>query len=196
MGQKGEWDESAPDSIILLTPTPENKTSAYKVSVIAQDKDGDAHSAYLGFGNTVSLSKSGLIAFIATQLDGKKAIVLSRENILKTFAVEGTNDISEIELFAPKVNDQGLIVFRARDTDGKRGIYIADESGVKKLIGEDDELPTDVGMGKILYNPNFPSIGGNVDMNDSGDIVFNCLIVSSTENKELGSAVFKMSAKK
>ena len=108
-------------------------------------------------------------------------------------ATEGLNDISEIETFAAQVNDTGMVVFRAKDLEGKRGIYIANEEGVKRLIGEGDEVKTDVGPGKILYNPNYPGFGGDVRLNEKGDIVFYCLIVSQPDAKELGSAVFKFS---
>lgn len=196
MGERGQWDESNPDSILTLTQTadPKNPTlSSYKVTTIAKDKDTDSRSPFLGFGNTVSISKKGLISFTATSLESKKQIVLAREGALKPLATEGQNGISEIETFGSRVNDSGMVLFRAKDAEGKRGLYIATEEGVKRLIGEGDEIMTDVGPGKILYNPNYPGFGGDVHMNEQGDIVFYCLIVSHPDSKELGSAVFKLS---
>jgi hypothetical protein len=163
------------------------------VNTIARDKDSDPRSPFLSFGNTVSISKKGVISFTATSLDSKKEIVLAKDGTLRPVAVEGQNGISEIEAFASRVNDTGLILFRAKDMEGKRGLYIASEEGVKRLIGEGDEIMTDVGLGKILYNPNYPGFGGDVHMNGQGDIVFYCLIVGQADNKELGSAVFKLS---
>lgn len=195
MGERGQWDESSPDSILIISPSTDPKAPGSKIVTIARDKDSDFHSPFLGFGNSVSLSKHGLVAFMGIGLDSKKSIVLARENTLKTLAVEGASGISEIEMFSPKVNDQGLVLFRARDMEGKRGLYLADDSGIKRIIGEGDEIQTDVGTGKILYNPNFPGFGGDVDMNDHGEIVFYCMIVSS-DNKELGSAVYKIAPKK
>jgi hypothetical protein len=193
MGDRGQWDESNPDSILLLSPSTDPKIPAMKVTTIAKDKDTDVHSPFLGFGNSVSLSKHGLISFTATNLESKKQIILSKEAKLIPVATEGSNGISEIETFSSKVNDSGLVLFRAKDAEGKRGIYIASEEGVKRLIGEGDEIQTDVGPGKILYNPNYPGFGGDVHMNSQGEIVFYCLIVSHPDNKELGSAVFKLS---
>jgi hypothetical protein len=195
MGERGQWDESNPDSILILSPSTDPKNPAPKVVSIARDRDSDPHSPFLGFGNSVSLTNHGLVAFMGVQLDSKKSIVLARDGVLKTLAVEGANNISEIEMFSPKANDQGQVAFRARDMEGKRGIYLADDSGVKRIIGEGDEVNTDVGTGKILYNPNYPGFGGDIDMNNQGEIVFYCLIVSSPDNKELGSAVFKISPK-
>ncbi|MGZ3808879.1 MAG: DUF7453 family protein, partial [Bacteriovorax sp.] len=196
MGERGQWDERSPDSILMLSPSTDPKAPGLKVVTIASDKDSDPRSNFLGFGNTVSLSNHGLIAFMGVQLDSKKSIVLAQNGLLKTVAAEGSNGISEIEMFAPKVNDHGLILFRAKDMEGKRGLYLADDTGVKRVIGEGDDVGSDLGLAKILYNPNYPGIGGDVDMNDQGEIVFYCMIVSSPDNKELGSAVFKITPKR
>ncbi|MBC7712722.1 MAG: hypothetical protein H7177_05260 [Rhizobacter sp.] len=192
IGEAGEWDERNPDEILLLKP----KGNSYESVVIAKDKDGDHDSKFLGFTNSTSLSKSGLIAFTAILEDTSKAIILSQDGKLKNLAIEKADNISEIELFAPKVNDQGLVVFRAKDMEGKRGIYITGAEGTKKLIGEGDEIMTDLGLAKILSNPNFPGFGGDVDMNDHGEIVFYCLVMGAKNNEEWGSAVFKITPQK
>lgn len=191
LGEKGEWDESSPDQIVVIAPTSDPKSPGPKLISIARDRDSDSTSPYIQFGNTVSLSKSGMVTFIATLEGGKRAIVLSKDNTLTNIVIEGQNDISEIEQFAPKMNDQAAIAFRAKDANGKRGIYLADLSGVKRLIGEGDEIMTDLGIGRILSNPNYPGFGGDVDMNEQGEIVFYCLVVDSN-NRELGSAVYKL----
>jgi hypothetical protein len=189
IGGPGEWDESNPDEIVLLKP----HGNSYESFVIAKDKDGDPDSKFVGFTNSASISSNGMVAFIAI-LEGKsKAIILSKEGKLKNLAIENADGISEIELFAPKVNDQGLVVFRAKDMDGKRGIYITGVDGTKKIIGEGDEIMTDLGLGKILSNPNYPGFAGDIDINNHGEIVFNCLVISALSNQEWGSAVFKLS---
>lgn len=190
IGEAGEWDERNPDEILVLKPTG---SGSYESVVIAKDKDGDADSKFLGFTNSSSISKSGMIAFTAILEDNSKAIILSKEGQLTNLVIEKNDDISEIELFAPKVNEQGLVVFRAKDMDGKRGIYVTSIEGTKKLVGEGDEIMTDLGLGKILSNPNFPGFGGDVDMNDHGEIVFYCLVMGAKDNQEWGSAVFKIS---
>ena len=195
IGAKGKWDDNNPDSIILLTPSTDPKLPQMKVDTIAFDKDTNTSSKYLRFGNSLSLSKDGSIAFIGVLADSKKVIVVSKDKVLSNFAVEGLNNILEIEMFTPKINDQGQVVFRARDINGKRGIYLADGSSVKRIIGEGDDIVTDLGNGKILFNPNYPGIGGEVDMNNLGEIVFYCLVVSS-DDKELGSAIYKIIPKK
>ncbi|MBC7429721.1 MAG: hypothetical protein H7336_13980 [Bacteriovorax sp.] len=192
IGETGEWDERNPDEILLLKP----KENSYESIVIAKDRDGDPDSKFLGFTNSSSISKSGLIAFTAILEDSSKAIIIAMDGKLKNLAIEKSDNISEIELFAPKVNDQGLVVFRAKDMEGKRGIYITSTEGTKKLIGEGDEIMTDLGLAKILSNPNFPGFGGDVDMNDHGEIVFYCLVMGAKDNQEWGSAVFKITPQK
>lgn len=192
LGEAGQWDESNPDQILVLSPSTDPKLPGMKVTTIARDTDSDAHSLYSSFGNSVSISAHGTVSFMAILADSKKkTIVVARENTLKNVATEGADDISEIELFAPKVNDQGIVVFRAKDMSGKRGIYLADTTGVKKIISEGDVITTDLGLGKILSNPNFPGFSGAVDMNDDGVIVFYCMVVD-LNNKELGSAIYQI----
>ena len=189
IGETGEWDERNPDEILLLKPIG----NSYESVIIAKDKDSDPDSKFLGFTNSSSISKSGMVAFTAILEDNSKAIILSKEGKLTNLVIEKNDGISEIELFAPKVNDQGMVVFRAKDMDGKRGIYIASIDGTKKLVGEGDEIMTDLGLATILSNPNFPGFGGDVDMNDHGEIVFYCLVMGAKNNQEWGSAVFKIS---
>lgn len=195
MGDKGQWDESIPDSIILFTPSLDFKNSNSSFVTIAKDRDSDPTSPFLGFGNSTSISNNGSVAFVAIGLDSKKVVVLAHDNKLKTIAIEGSSGISEIETFAPKVNDLGMVLFRARDNEGKRALFLADENGIKRIIGEGDEISTDLGLGRILLNPNYPGFGGEIDMNDHGEIVFYCMIISASDSKELGSAVYKISPK-
>ena len=189
LGQMGEWDERNPDEILLIKP---NGTS-YDSIVVAKDKDGDSASVFKGFLNTSSVSKNNHVAFTAYLEDNTRALILYKDGVSKNIASEKADGISEIETFSPKVNDQGQVLFRAKDELGKRGIYIADANGVKRIVGEGDEVNTDLGMGKILSNPNFPGFGGEVDINDHGEIVFYCMLVGAKDNQEWGSAVFKIS---
>lgn len=190
MGEKGQWDEANPDSIILF----DSKNPTNKMTTIARDHDSDTHSPYYRFGNSVSLANNGAVAFMGILSDNKKVIVVSKDNVLTQVALEGTNDILEIEMFAPKINDKGMVLFRARDMNGKRSLFLVDGHETKKIISEGAIVETDLGAGKILDNPNYPGFGGEVDMNDQGDIVFYCIIVSE-DNKELGSAIYKISPK-
>ena len=171
LGEEGQWDEGNGDEIILLKPAG----SSYEAVVIAKDKDSDSDSQFRGFLNSSSLSNNGMVTFIGVLEDNTKVIMLYKDGVLKNLAAEKSDDILEIEYFSPKVNDLGQVVFRAKNGEGKRGVYLADVDGVKRIIGEGDTVITDLGLGKILSNPNYPGLGGDVDMNDHGDIVFQCL---------------------
>ena len=195
MGEKGQLDENNPDSIILLSPAKEGEEIVMKVTTIAMDQDSNSQSNFIRFGNSVSLSNNSITTFIGYLPGNIKAIVRAKDNVLTNIAVEGQNGITEIELFTPKVNDQGLILFRAKDKEGKRGIYIADGSSLSRIIGEGDEVQTDLGAGKILYNPKYPGFGGEVSLNNLGEIIFNAVVFSS-DDKELGSAIYKIAPKK
>lgn len=195
IGEKGQWDESNPDVILTLQTYLDAKGISYKINPIARDKDSDPSSEFISFGNSLSISNAGSIAFSATLTDGKKALLLFQNNQLKVIAKEGENQISIIEAFAPKINSKGVVAFRAIDQHGLRGIYVADESTQARVVGEGDQIMTDVGLGKILSNPNFPAFGGEIDMNDRGDITFFTTLVNLDNSKELGSAVYKISIK-
>lgn len=198
-GEKGQWDERNPDQIILIEPSKDVLSLVPKMTIIARDKDSESRSIFKSFGNNVSLSKNGMVSFFAIVDDSehniKKALFLFKENILTQIAIEGKNDISEIDFSTLKMNEAGTVVFRAKDKNGRFCIYLADSLEIKKIIGEGDEVLTDVGSGTILSNPNYPAFNGEVDMNDHGEIVFNCLVVDA-DNKELGSAIYKMTPTK
>lgn len=187
LGARGQWDENSPDQIILLRDNIK--------TIIAEDKDSNPKSVFLGFGNSVSLSASGFIAFTGIVENNQRGIFLFDKGEIKNIAMEGKNNISEIENFAVKVNDEGLVLFRAKDVAGKRSLFLADTTEVKKIISEGEELESDLGKSKILDNQYYPGFGGEIDMNIHGDIVFNCSLVRASDDRELGQAIYQISPK-
>ena len=200
IGKKGQWDESNPDDIVLLTPTKIKNFVSYQSKIIARDMNHDPSSPYFGFGNSISLSTKGQMVFIAVMNDAQKtkSLILADANgINRVVAHEGEEDISEIEMFSPIINENGLIAFRAKDHDGKRSIFLINEKQeTTKLISEGSPVTTDLGVGKILSNPNYPGFGGGIGLNDEGVMVFHCLVVSLEDEREWGSAIFKLTPKK
>lgn len=194
-GERGQWNEENPDAILLVTPSVDPKVPSPVYKIIAADKDLDPSSQYQSFGNSVSISHSGNVAFSATLADSKKSILFFKDNLIKVYATEGSNDIGEIELFAPRVNDLGQVLFRAKDESGARAIYLADGESVMKILREGDVVNTDQGLAKVLDNPNFPGFGGEVDLNDKGDILVMAVLIGAFDNKELGNAIYKISPK-
>jgi hypothetical protein len=185
IGNKMDWDSTFPDQILLL-----NADGSHRL--VAVDQKSDSGSPYLGFSNSVSLSENGLVAFVGIIEGGIKTLVVDNHGQQTHFASEGQDGISEIELFAPQINSQGIVVFRAKNSKGLRGIYLADGQSVHRLIGEGDEIPTDRGPGRALYNPTSPGFGGNVHLNDRNEIVFYALVTSANGNHDWGSGVYKL----
>lgn len=186
LGNKMDWDNTFPDQILLL-----NADGTHRI--VARDQKSDPQSPYVGFANSVSLSESGLVAFVGILKDGTKTLVVDDNGVQTRYATEGQDGVSELELFAPQVNSQGIAVFRATNLKGLRGIYLADGQQIRRVIGEGDQIPTDLGMGRILANPNFPGFGGNVRINERNEIVFYTIINSAVGPHEWGSGVYKMS---
>lgn len=186
LGNKWEWDSKFPDQILLL-----NNDGSHRI--VAEDQKSQPQSPYIGFGNSVSLSENGLVAFLGILKDNVKTLVIDKNGQQTRIATEGQEGLSEIELFAPQINAQGLVVFRGKDMKGLRGIYLADGNEVRRVIGENDEIPTDRGPGRILSQPGYPAFGGNVRINDRNQIVFYALITSAGGNQDWGSAVYTLS---
>lgn len=185
LGNKKDWDEKFPDQILLI-----NKDGSFRV--IAEDRKSNPISPYAGFTNSVALSENGYVAFIALKEDKSKSLIVDKAGTKVLIATEGKDEISEIELFAPQVNIHGNVLFRAKNLKGLRGLYLADGQSIRRLIGEGDMIPTDLGMGRIVIDPQCPGFGGNVRINDGNEIVFYSVIDSANGKYEWGSAVYKI----
>lgn len=204
LGEKNNWPEEAADQIVMLKPEFNMfGEKEYSRTVIAQDKDGNPLWPYMSFDNSPMISDSGYVVFVATIANGKRVIVAVRDEIHHVVVREGENDISEIELFSPKINDQGLVVFRAKNDSGVRGIYLAQGLGartrdsgspheIKKLIGEGDSISADVESAVILKREGFPGFAGNVDINNRNEIVFSAILATPDHKWIYGSAVYKL----
>ncbi|UOF00003.1 hypothetical protein [Bdellovibrio reynosensis] len=191
-GGNGEWGDDRPDRIYLLTPV----ANGHDVQIIAEDNKANAASPFSGFGNSLGLAKNGLVVFVGHDHQGKKSLIVYESGQLTTVVSEGKGGISELELFAPKINSYGVIAFRAKNEKGLRGIYIASKQGVKRLIGEGDSIPSDLGDANIISDRNFPGFAGNLDLNESNELVFACVLIDSAGKKIWGDAVYKLAPKK
>lgn len=188
VGGPGEIGDQQSDQILLVKPTPQG----YEKIIVAQDKKGDMSSPFTGFGNGVSLSQNGLVAFVGHDKANIKSMILWDRGNLTILAQEGLNGISELELFSPKVNSQGVVAFRAKDKKGLRGIYVASKDGLKRVIGEGDYIPTDLGEGQILVKTDFPGLAGDIDLNENNEIAFAC-VLATDNGKITGDAVYRIS---
>lgn len=189
VGAPGEIGDAQADRIVLLTPSE----TGYQISTIAETGKFKEGSPYVGFGNAVSISDAGHVAFIGVLANRVQALVLSSQGKDVILAQEGKDGISEIELFSPKVNAQGVVAFRAKNAKGLRGVYVATEHGIRRVIGEGDAVSSDLGFVNILVKNNFPGLAGEVDINDRNEIVFACVLAEG--ETIVGDAVYKVSPK-
>ncbi len=188
-GKRYDWGEDLIDALVLTIP------NGQPISRVI-DIDGDEYSQFKGISNTVSLNEKSELTFIGFLADGKKAIYKNTESETMRIAQEGSHDIQEIEYFSPRINANSEVFFRAKNGEGKRGIYIAFEDQVIRLIGEDDEIETDLGRARILWNKFYPGLSGEIGVNSMGDLVFHCLLVSSESDKEIGAGIVYLKRKK
>lgn len=195
LGEKFNYGDEAPDQIILLTPhfTALGEKS-YQKTVLAEDADSDVLSPYKSFDNSPAITNAGFAVFTATLKDRKRVIVAVKNGVHYVVTRENENDISQIELFSPQINDNALVVFRAKDKKGLRGIYLANPFAtapeVKRLIGEGDAIMTDQGLGEVIRRDNFPGFGGNVDINNNNEIAVSVVVTSENQKWLLGTAMY------
>lgn len=188
VGERGEIGNEQSDQILLVKPTPQG----YDKIIVAQDNKGDVNSPFTGFGNGVTMAQNGLVAFVGYDKNNAKSLILWENGSQTALVSEGQNGISELELFSPKVNSNGVVAFRAKNEKGLRGIYVASKDGIKRLIGEGDSIPTDLGPGQILQRKDFPGFAGDIDINEKNEVVFAC-VVATTDNQITGDAVYRIS---
>lgn len=186
VGNKKDWGDQFPDQILLINIGGGTR-------IVAEDQKTNPASPYAGFNNSVALSEKGHVVFVSLDNKRRKSLVLDTNGVHTYIATEGENNISEIEMFAPQVNSRGHVLFRAKDAQGKRGIYLADTNEIRRVVGEGDELPTDMGPAKIPSRPYFPAFGGNVRLNDHDEIVFYVILSSAIGGQDWGSGVYKLS---
>lgn len=189
LGNKGSWDESNPDLIALYNPN----AIANKIEIIAKDKDFDPTSHFASFLNQVSLSNNDHIAFCALTDDGRIGVFLYQNGKTQRLALENEGDILNVETFSVKVNSLGHVAFRGKDKEGKNAIFFVDTEKsieIKKIIRAGDEIPTDIGTGKILDNPHYPGFLGEIDLNDNDQIVFGAVLQNANDSKEIGEGIY------
>jgi hypothetical protein len=151
----------------------------------------DPNSPFSGFDNSVSLTDTGYVAFTATRVIGGRGVYLSNGSETIEIATVDHPEINSIEFFAPAANNNGLVAFRARDGQNRYAIFVGDGETLVRVIGQFDEVPTDLGPGQIAQHDTSPTFGGGVAINDNGDIAFNAALTPVDDTQvEWGSGVY------
>ncbi len=185
IGHIGDYRESRPDKIINI----ENQ----KLSVIAQDKDANPMSRWKSFRNGVSVNNRGEVCFVAIDKNGLAHVVLSDGKNQKSILSEGS-ELKEIQYFTPVLNNKGMVAIRGISKNNLAGIYVYDGNQTKLILEQGDVLKTPIGEIKIFYGPHIP-FGGNIAMNDAGDLVINSGISDVNGQKDLGRALISIYTK-
>lgn len=179
----GGLENSRPDEI-------RRYASDGSYTTLAVDRDSDPGSAFLGFDNGIGLSEDGRAAFVAN-IDGGRGVYLAHGGSVVPIATTLDPQISGIDFFGPDVNEEGWVVFRAFDGSGLRAIFVGDGVALRRVIGEHDLVPSDLGQARIDQHDTSPVFGGSVAINAGGDVVFHAALTPSADNQiEWGSGIF------
>jgi hypothetical protein len=183
-GPAGQVGEERPDRIVRVE-------SDGDVTILAEDADADVLSPYSSFDNSVGVTSDGRVAFVATLVAGGRGVFLTDGVDTTTIATDADPEISEIEFFAPAVDDAGLVVFRAFDGTGLRAVFAGDGRGLVSVIREHDLVETDLGTARIDQHDASPVFGGGPWINAHGDVAFAAGLTPPDDNQiEWGSGIF------
>jgi hypothetical protein len=184
LGANGQVGESQPDEIRVFA---DDGSSV----LIAEDRDSNPASPYDRFDNSVSLTDSGWVAFVATLPGGVRGVYLSDGTTTVEIATEDDLELAEVEFFGPAANDAGLVAFRGRNSAGLRAIFVGDGGELRQVIAEHDLVETDLGTARIDQHDSSPVFGGGVSINAGGDVAFAAGLTPPDDNQvEWGSGVF------
>jgi len=164
---------------------------------IAQSRGRNPASPIFRFASVApALNNNGQIAFLGTAKDlaGTNLVTLWLWDgaALRVLAQDGQNDISSIETFPPDMNDSGLVVFRAFDSAGLRAVWVTDGQLLKRVVGEHQILPSDLGEARVdQETPSNPVFGGSAMINARGDVTFAAgLAPPDNDQVEWGTAIY------
>ena len=164
-------------------------------TLIASDAAAVPGSPYTGFDNSVALTNTGTVSFIASLGGGVRGVFVSDGTNTTQIARTQAGQLNEIEFFAPTASDTGLVAFRGRDGTGKRSIFVGDGTELVRVVGDGSPVPSDLGDAKIGRPDTSPVFGGNPRMNARGDLVFGCSIMPlGSSTGTWGSAVYVLRA--
>lgn len=165
--------------------------------LLAETTATDPGSQFSGFNNSVGINEVGDVAFVAGIAGGGRGVFLyTAGGIVEIAREEPGGPVTEIEFFAPDVNDAGLVVFRAFDENGDRAVWIGDGVELIKIARRGDTVETSIGLAQINRPDSDIVFGGNPAINDDGTVVFSAdLVAADNINTWFGRALLAASSK-
>jgi len=183
LGKTRQWSESRPDEVRAWSLDGKTK-------ILAKDIDSISTSQFRSFNNSIASSINNKLAFVAIGSKGKRALYLQENGSAKLVVQEGEQGVTSLEYFKPSVNSLGHIAFRAKDSSGHRSIFFYNGKNIRKLISEGNLLETDRETAKIYQHVKNPGLSGGISLNNNGQIVFHCLLMTKNDEEALGEAVY------
>jgi len=148
----------------------------------------DPTSPFGSFDNSVSLNNNGAVAFTARDVNIDPSlpdgVFVSDGLTITEIATTLDPMISDIQFFAPRLSDAGIAAFIADDMNGEEAIFAGDGDFLTRVLGTGDAVSTPFGTKFVAPD----TIGGNIGINDQGDIVFN-VIVNNQDGSTFGRII-------
>lgn len=138
LGLEGEWDESQPD-IISLAQAPD-----FIPQVIAQDRDSDPSSKFLGFSNFSIVNGNRWLAIARTE-EGDVALIGHGD---KYYTRSLAEHFRSLDFWQPALTSDGRVVVRGSTHAGEYGLWILEEKP-RVLLKMGDTLMTDQGLARV-----------------------------------------------
>lgn len=180
MGPFGDWSEELPDFIMT-----------YKKGEGVKKLLSDNGAYATSFNNNVGVNKHGDVVVIAG-FNGEDRVIRTVNGAPEVVASSTKDDISELETFAPVINDQGHVAFRGIDKRGKRSLYYFNGKTLTKLLSEGDIIPTDRETGRIEARKGWPGFSSGLTLTNNNELYFHCQIWNKSLEDSLGAAIYRL----
>lgn len=149
----------------------------------------DPLSPFGSFDNSVALNDAQDVAFVSRDVDlgfgvTTDGVYVADDTGFTEIATTQNPMVSDIQFFAPVLSDTGIAAFIGDDMNGDEAIFAGDGDELIRLIGAGDAIETPFGTKFVAPN----TIGGNININDQGDVVFN-VIVNDADGSNFGRII-------
>lgn len=180
MGERGQWEEVRPDHIVVFNERMQKTVLT------------DASSYADSFNNNVGVNNLGDVVVMASYKGKARVLRTSKGRVQIIAQVGESDDIKELETFAPVINDHGHVAFRAIDLRGKRSLYYFNKKRLIKVLSEGDLVPTDRETGRIEEREGWPGFSSGLVLTNHDELYFHAQLWNKSLDKHLGAAIYRL----